>query len=563
MDGFRTQLDSAIEEFDAVDIDVLVVGAGPVGLMVANELGRRGLSTRIIDRAAHRSPQSQALVVHARTLEILDLAGLSDIFVRSGYPAPGLNVGLGGSGSDITVDLRAIDSRYPFMLVLPQRETERILSDALTSHGVDVEWGTSLEGIFQSEEEVVATVRRGTGGYERIFTRYLVGCDGAHSTVRKLTNIRFSGSQHTESVLIGDVKVDADFTRTRITNFTGPGGFVSILPFLGDYVRVFAVDFNQQHHGRSEEVTLAELQRAVDSIAPRPIPLRDPAWLTRYIAPSRHVSTTRIGRIFLAGDAAHAHSPAGGQGMNTGLQDAANLGWKLAAVLGGHADPSLLDTYDLERRPVHDKVIAQTDRMFRTFVIRGRLARLLRRIIARTLVPRRPIQRLLAESLSGIAVNYRRTAARRTAADAPASALEAGDRIPDVQLWRAGRALVRLYEVLRGPGPALIVYMTGDRLADDRAAAAELIGTVAHLRQGWVTPYVVVDEGVLEEDAVGAGVLVDVSGSFAAAFGAVHGSVFLVRPDGYLATHQVGFDPDRVLGSFEPWLSSAAPRVAK
>jgi 2-polyprenyl-6-methoxyphenol hydroxylase-like FAD-dependent oxidoreductase len=562
MENRRNDLDDAIDEFDnAVDTDVLVVGAGPVGLMAANELARRGVSTRIIDRSAHRSPHSQALVVHARTLEILDLAGLAEAFVRRGYPAPGLNVGLGGSGGDVAVDLQVVDSRYPFMLVLPQRETESILTDALKCHGVEVEWACALESVTQSQNSVVATVRRGDGGYERIHAQYLIGCDGAHSTVRKQLDIPFRGKQHSESVLIGDVRVDASFTRTRITNFTGPRGFVSILPFLGDYVRVFAVDFSQQNHGRSEEVTLAELQSAVDSIAPQLIPLRDPAWLTRYVAPSRHVSTTRCGRCFLAGDAAHAHSPAGGQGMNTGLQDAANLCWKLATVLGGRADASILDTYDAERRPVHEKVLVQTDRMFRTFVVRGRMRRQVRSAIARILVPRRRIQRLLAESLSGIAVNYRHTAT--PTADGDASTLRAGDRIPDVQLWRAGQGLVRLYDAIGEPGPTLIVYLKGDRLAGARVAVAKLINSVTEAWQGWVAPYLVVDEGVVDEETVGAGVLVDVTGGFADAFGALHGNVFLLRPDGYLATHCVGIDPQRVLAALAPWLAVPSVPVAR
>lgn len=219
---------------------------------------------------------------------------------------------------------------------------------------------------------------------------------------------------------------------------------MSILPFLGDYVRVFAVDFDQQHRGGSEEVSLAELERAVKAIAGQRITPTEPTWLTRYSAPSRHVSTTRALRVFLAGDAAHAHSPAGGQGINTGLQDAANLGWKLAAVIRGHADAGLLDTYDDERHPVHDRVGAQTDRMFRTFVLRSSIARVLRSLIARIVVPRKPIQRLLAEKLSGLAVSYRDTAVAQHIPAAPVVALKPGDRIPDTQLWRAGQALVRL-----------------------------------------------------------------------------------------------------------------------
>jgi 2-polyprenyl-6-methoxyphenol hydroxylase-like FAD-dependent oxidoreductase len=340
----------------ALETDVLIVGAGPVGLMAAGELARRGASVRVIDSASERSPQSRALVIHARTLETLDLAGLADDFIAVGYPLPGLNIGLGGSARPVAVDMRVLDTRYPFMLVLPQRQTEEILSEALKSQGVQTEWCSTLSGIEQSPGHVVATIDDGDGRLRRVSACYLIGRDGAHSVVRRLVNLPFEGEQRSELILIGDVKADTSFIRSRITNFTSPRGFVSVLPFLGEYVRVFAVDFAHQSGDRSDDLTLQELQETVDAIAPQRISLSEPRWLTRYVAPSRQVRTTRVGRVLLAGDAAHAHSPAGGQGMNTGLQDAANLGWKLAMVLRGHAEDELLDTYDQERHPVHTAI---------------------------------------------------------------------------------------------------------------------------------------------------------------------------------------------------------------
>ncbi|MDQ2638237.1 MAG: FAD-dependent monooxygenase [Actinomycetota bacterium] len=531
---------------DEPQVDVLVAGSGPVGLMAAGELARRGVSVRIVDQAPQRSPQSRALVVHARTLEIMDLAGLADTFVERGYPAPGLNIGLGGSDHDVCVDMRVLDTRFPFMLVLPQRETEQILADRLASYGVETEWHCGVVGVDQSDTEVVATVRTDTGDQQRIRARYLIGCDGAHSAVRQLVRIPMEGKQHSELVLIGDVKVDATFMRSRITNFTGPRGFVSILPFLGEYVRVFAVDFAQQDHDRSDELGLRELQDAVDAIAPQRISLSDPTWLTRYNAPSRKARTTRAGRVFLAGDAAHAHSAAGGQGMNTGLQDAANLGWKLTMVLRGQADDTLLDTFAAERQAVHDAVLRQTDRMFRTFVVRNPVLKAVRGVAARMLVPRAPIQRRLAEELSGLAVGYRQSARVRSALDAPRG-LRAGDRVPDVDLWAPQRPVTRLYEVLRDPRYTLLAYATSDRVTQDRAALADLMHRMRDFAT--VRPAVVLDEGVLDqvEDAVD--VFVDVTGKFAAKFGAVHGSVLLIRPDGYLALHHVGFDPHTVVAT--------------
>jgi 2-polyprenyl-6-methoxyphenol hydroxylase-like FAD-dependent oxidoreductase len=531
---------------DASQTDVLVVGSGPVGLMVAGELAHRGVSVRIIDRAPQRSPQSRALVVHARTLEVMDLAGLGDTFVEHGYPAPGLNVGLGGSGHEVSVDMRVLDTRYPFMLVLPQRETEHILAERLKSDGVETEWRCAVVGVDQSDVEVMATVHTDGGEVERVRARYLIGCDGAHSAVRRLVRIPFDGKQHSELVMIGDVKVDATLVRSRITNFTGPRGFVSILPFLGEYVRVFAVDFAQQDHHRGDELSLRELQEAVDAIAPQKISLSEPVWLRRYSAPSRKVRTTRVGRVFLAGDAAHAHSPAGGQGMNTGLQDAANLGWKLAMVLREQGDAKLLDSYGEERQAVHEVVLGQTDRMFRTFVVRNPLLKMARGIGARILVPRAPVQRRLAEDLSGLAVTYRRSQRAQSAPRGPRGGLRAGDRVPDVDLWTAHHPVLRLYEVLRDPGYTLLAYATSDRVGPDRAAVTRLFDEVRGFAGGRVRPHVVLDEGVLDQIEGAAGVFVDVTGRFAEKLGAVHGSVLLIRPDGYLALHRVGFDAGAV-----------------
>ncbi|MQA86027.1 MAG: hypothetical protein GEV03_15715 [Streptosporangiales bacterium] len=296
-----------------------------------------------------------------------------------------------------------------------------------------------------------------------------------------------------EVVSIGDVKVDTKFVRSRITNLTSPRGFVSILPFLGDYVRIFAVDFAQQHHARTEELTLDELQETVDAIAPSRITLREPRWLTRFVAPSRQVGTTRGGRVFVAGDAAHAHSPAGGQGMNTGLQDAANLGWKLAMVLRGQASAELLDTYDAERRPVHTSLRHTTDLMFRSFVIRNPLLKLGRNLAARLLLPRPPVQRRAAETLSSIAVNYRDVAGSRaeTGGRPPRGAIRAGDRLPDLELWEAGRPTVRMYELLREPGYVLFVFAAADRIGADRDAISTLLRTVSTTHAEGVRPYVV------------------------------------------------------------------------
>ena len=459
-------------------MEVLVVGAGPTGLMVAGELARRGVAVRIVEKAVERSPLSKALVIHARTLKTMDLIGLSDEFVRRGYPAPGLNVDLSSGKKPVSVEMQCLDTRFPYMLVLPQEETEEILEARLGEHDLAIERSAEFVGVEQhSDDSVVSRVQFPGGREEWIRSRYLVGCDGAHSAVRRAVNLPFEGKQQDYVVFLADVKIASEFVKSRITNFPSRRGFVSVLPFLGEYSRVFAVDFAKQDRAPDEELTLADLQDTVEAIAPTKLTMREPRWLTRFRSPSRQVPTNRAGQVFLAGDAAHAHSPAGGQGMNTGLQDAFNLAWKLAMVLQDVGPEELLGSYDAERHPVDARVQHATDLMFRSFVVRDPLLKAARNLGARALVPLPPVQKRLAGNLSGIGIHYRFTVRSREdrRRGLPKGAVQAGDRVPDLELWGARQPSVRLHELLREPGYALFVFASATRLHADRESLATLV----------------------------------------------------------------------------------------
>ena len=547
------------------ETEVLVVGAGPVGLMTAGELARRGVAVRIVEKAIERSPLSKALVVQPRTLETMDLIGLADQFVRRGYPAPGLNVGLGsGKKKPVSVEMRGLDTRFPYLLVLPQAQTEEILEARLDEHGVAIERGVEFVGVEQSHgDHVVSRVRLSDGSEERVHSRYLIGCDGAHSPVRRAVGLPFEGTTHDSVVFLAEVKIDGEeFVKSRITNFTAGRGFVSVLPFLGEYSRIFAVDFAKQHRAAGEELTLAELQDTVDAIVPMKLKMREPRWLTRFYAPSRQVPTNRVGRVFLAGDASHAHSPAGGQGMNTGLQDAFNLTWKLAMVLRGEAPEELLASYNAERHPVDARIQRETDMMLRSFLLRNPVLKAARDLAARTLVPLPPVQRRLAGDLSGIGVNYRFTKVARedSRRGLPAGALRAGDRVPDLELWSAQQPLVRLYKLLREPGYALFVFASAPRLGAYRRSLTSIVRAVNDAYGGEVVrPYVVLDEGTPNAVEAEAPVLIDFKGQFRGKLGAGHGSVLLMRPDGYIAFHRSGHNLRALFAALEPWAGHRSP----
>ena len=404
---------------------VLIVGAGPVGLTLAAELARFGVRVRIIDRSPHPTRTSKALVIWSRTIELMDRMGCSQAFLDAGLRATGASIRsgrtvLGHTGFD------DIASPYNFALMLPQRDTERLLDAHLQHLGVTVEREVELTGFSQTQTCVEARLARAGWPEEVVEASWLVGCDGAHSTVRHGLGLAFEGVAQGNDWMLADVRLDGDATPPpdEIATFLHRDGPFVIFPIPGGRARIVAAVGKTVPGQTRPEPTLSEVQAMADERAGGGFRVADPVWLANFRINERKVSDYRRGRVFLAGDAAHVHSPAGGQGMNTGMQDAFNLSWKLAMVIRGDATASLLESYTPERSAVGDMVLRNTTRMTDMGTLAHPGAQAARNLVLRFMLGFHAVQERMATTMSEVAIAY---------ANSPLSiGRHAGDRLsPD------------------------------------------------------------------------------------------------------------------------------------
>jgi 2-polyprenyl-6-methoxyphenol hydroxylase-like FAD-dependent oxidoreductase len=337
-------------------VDVLVAGAGPVGLAMAGELARYGLTVRVVDKAAARTDKSKALVVWSRTLELLDRAGAGAPMVAAGFKVKGANI-TAGSRQVAHISLEGVASPHPYGLMLPQSETERLLEEHLNGLGVQVERNVELLSFVEVEGGIQSTLKHLDGSSETVESAWLVGCDGAHSAVRHGLGMQFDGDTQPSDWMLADVHLEGVPVADEVSVMWHADGALVIFPITGTRFRVIADVGKTQSGVAKADPTLEEVQAVLDQRGPGGIKASEPIWLAGFHINERKVKDYRKGRVFLAGDAAHIHSPAGGQGMNTGIQDACNLAWKLALVKGGCAAEPLLGSYSIERGDVGDKVL--------------------------------------------------------------------------------------------------------------------------------------------------------------------------------------------------------------
>ncbi|RBQ15847.1 hypothetical protein DP939_33085 [Spongiactinospora rosea] len=451
------------------DHDVVIAGAGPTGLMLARELRLAGVEAVVLESRTEPTAESRAGGMHARTLEILDQRGILGPFLAEGRRLQG------GHFAELPLDFTGLATRHPYLLQLLQYQSESLLEAHAADLGVQVQRGRTITATRQDADGVEVDVRDGDGATETIRARYLVGCDGGRSTVRQSQGIGFPGTGATLTAMLGDV-VLTDPPPGRFTLERRDNGSYWVLAFEPGWHRVITYDYSHVAD-RSAPCTLEDLRASMTKIAGTDFGMHAPRWISWFGDTARQAERYRRGRVLLAGDAAHVHFPAGGQGLNTGVQDAVNLGWKLAAVVNGHASPDLLDTYQTERHPVAARVLQNTRAQTRLSAP-GWQAEALRETMAR-LIELAPVNDELSNMIAALDIRY-----EMGVGDHPLLGL----RMPDVDLQAPGPT--RSYALLHAARPVLLDLGSDaglSALTQDRAGRVDTV-TARCAQDRWTVP---------------------------------------------------------------------------
>jgi 2-polyprenyl-6-methoxyphenol hydroxylase-like FAD-dependent oxidoreductase len=503
-------------------VDVLIVGAGPVGLLLACELARDGAAVRIVERSEKRTYFCKALGITARTLEIFDSLDIAEAAIDAGLWLRGIHIHQDGklaSTFDLPIDLAAQGLPYG-TLSLAQFEVERILEDCLVRHGLSVEYGHELVG-FRQNASYVDAVLHGPAGEQALRCRWLVGCDGAHSAVRHELGVAFEGDRYPETFVLGDLDLSWSLPRGPMHRFNrsaasnGGATSLAVVPIAGAANRYrLSMIVPEGVTLSSDTPGLDELKALMLPLLPQGTDLSSPRWSSTYRVSHRLAARYGVGRVFLAGDAVHIHPPVGGQGMNTGLQDAHNLAWKLALASRGAAGPALLESYEAERRPVGLDVVANTTKAMNNVLAQH--------------------AELPGFRETQLLIGYRdSTIVRDDRPDAGVARLAAGDRAPDADgLTRpfVGHA-ERLHRRL-GRGRHVLIGHVGDREQLD-----QLADLLDHLRKALGrhaegVAIVAADSEIIANERIP--LLHDSRGQFSARYGVTSGTAWLIRPDGHI-----------------------------
>ncbi len=503
--------------------DVLIVGAGPTGLALACQMIRFGVDFRIIDKKETITPYSKAIGVQARTLEIYEQIGLADDLIARGTVAEKVRMFAGGKvrGEAIFADLGKGLSPYPYVLIVEQGVHEKLLYDHIRSHGKEVEWLTELDSFSQTEESVTTVVRKAGGDSETIEAKFLVGCDGASSGVRKTLGLQFSGSTFERMFYVADVDLDWEYGHEALQVFLMRNSLLAFFPMVGEQRYRIVGTFPEEFAKDEGDILYEEIEERVKHDSDIDLDITEVRWFSTYKVHTRHVNKFSVGRCFLAGDSAHIHSPAGAQGMNTGIQDGYNLAWKLAMVVAGNSNLKLLDTYNEERLPNAKMLTQTTDRFFGLVASPNPVLVFLRLYvipyIAGIVLRLDSVKRFVFLRVAQIGINYRN---QSLSEDHGNLKVKAGDRMPWFEVDGTS-----IYDRLREPVFQLIVF------SDSKSEIPPLPDDLMSEWQGLIDRTVI----AIDPDIV-------------KIFGTATAFFIILRPDNYIGVISDDFSPDVVRG---------------
>lgn len=496
----------AVGYLSATGLDVLIAGAGPTGLAMAAEAARFGLRYRIVDKAAHGALHSQALVVQARTLEQFERYEIAQRAIQEGRRIRRIRMYSDGKRM-LEASFDEIPGSYPFVLFLPQTQTERLLTEHVEAQGGRVERQVELRSLRSGQERVDCELVHADGSSERVSCAYLIGADGAHSTVRHLLGMPFEGGSIDYDFFLGDLRVQGDVPDDELSVHLHHGNLVFLGRMDETHCR-FIVALHGDPMNREPEVE--DFQAAIDLVGIENLRVSEPRWMTAFHISERKTPAYSQGRVFLAGDATNIHSPVGGQGMNTGIQDAANLMWKLALVESGRARPLLLDSYDAERKPIGDALMNLTSVALRAATSSNWLLERFRDALLSRIATIDAVQDRLRGAVSEIGIHYRRSPIVRDAGGL--SPLHAGDRAPDCEVTDETGTRFRMFDLLREPVHTI--------LAVNPAPGSELPRLARLLAE--------------YRDVMQGSVLLDGDEDFRRQYAHNGSMLYAVRPDGYI-----------------------------
>lgn len=464
---------------NTINTDVIIIGAGPTGLSLACQLIRYGIDFVVIEKNDTVTPYSKAIGVQARTLEIYDQIGLADPAIEKGTIASRVRLieggevagemHLGNFGKDL--------SQYPYMLMFEQSKNEELLYQYVRNHGHDVSWNTELENFSQDTTGVTAQVKLPSGESQTIRGKFLAGCDGASSPVRHGLGLTFEGSTWERLFYVADARVDWDFPHDALHVCLAKDVFVAFFPMPGENRYRVVGTFPEGKNEEQGEILYEEIEQEIKEQAKLKLELSDVRWFSLYKVHSRRVNKFSNGRCFLCGDSAHIHSPAGAQGMNTGIQDAYNLAWKLALVIKGKAGLELLDTYNEERLANAQRLLESTDRMFELAAGSNWLMSFIRTTIfppvAGFVTSLESVSKRIFPLISQIGINYRKFRLSEHTDD-ESDDVKAGDRLPYFII--DGQSI---FDKLKEPKFHVLLFSNSDRNAACEEFSSELPDLVA------------------------------------------------------------------------------------